>query len=142
MKPILFFTLLLLWVFPFWGCNGGSVTVSLPGGATCTGQVTADVTASIQPEPGTGRVRLDVKVCVLCNGQPVAGVTGITAAFKSEVPLPPNVPPSLTFTATDANGCVTRSFILPNDRLRGQQVVVTVVDASGGTVTTSTVTIQ
>jgi hypothetical protein len=142
MKLLLLLPLLLLSAFLFGGCPGGSVTVTLPGGATCTGNVTTDVTASIQPEPGTGRVRLDVKVCVLCSGAPVAGVTGITATFISEVPLPPNVPPNLTFPATDAKGCVTRSFILPNDRLRGQQVTVTVVDDSGATVTTSTVTIQ
>lgn len=119
------------------------VTVTLPGGITCAGTLDASVTASIAPEPGTLRPKLTARVCVTCNDTPLGGVSGITAAFVSSVPLPATIPATpITLDATASNGCVSKSYILPTDSIRGQQVTVTVVDAAGTTVSTDTGTIQ
>lgn len=117
------------------------VTITLPGAVPCTGTVTTNVTAAIHPDVNM-RPQLTVTVCVLCNGAPLVGVTGITAAFISEVPIPATVPATATFGATGATGCTSLFYIVPGSVLRGQQVTVTVVDTTGAVVSTSTVTIQ
>ena len=118
-------------------------TITLPSGVTCAGAVTTNVTAAINPEPGTLRPKLTIKVCVLCNGTPLAGVGGITVSFISEVPLPATVPSTpVTLQPTGTGGCVTKSYIIPGSVLRGEKVKVTVVDSTGAAVTTTTVTIQ
>jgi len=116
------------------------VTITLPG-ATCTGTVGCTVTASVAND-ASARPVLTIKVCVTCNGTPLGGVGGITGTVQSEVPLPPSIPATTTFGATGTDGCTTVRYVVTGAILQGQQVTVNVVDTTGATVTTATVTIE
>ena len=118
-----------------------TVTISLPGGASCTGTVGCTVTAVIAPDPNARPV-LTITVCVTCDGTPLAGVTGVTGTIVSDVPIPSNVRNPTTFGATGANGCTSVRYVVRNSVLRGQTVNVNVVDTSGASVATSSVTIE
>ncbi len=143
MVTTLFCGCLILLVGCPWSTPTPKATITLPAGAKCTGTVSTDVTASISPEPGTLRPKLTVKVCVLCDGAPLANADGIALSFISEFPLPlASLKGTIKLKKTGTGGCVTKSWILPNSKLRGQKVNVTVVDSKGVTVSTETVEIK
>ena len=131
MVTMLFCGCLSLLVGCPWGKGKPKVTITLPAGAKCTGTVTTDVTASITTD--SGRAKLTVKVCVLCDGTPLANADGITLKFISEFALPlATLKGTIKLKKTGKGGCVTKSWIIPSSKnLRGQKVNVTVVDSNG-----------
>jgi len=119
-----------------------TVTITLPGGVTCSNQLGVSVTAVMVDDVGSGSKKLQATVCLTCGEAPLVGVSNVVGSLFNADGMAFVAPhPSLNpvrFPPTDARGCTAFTGPRHMPDLSGKSFKVTVVDAAGTKVSEGT----